>query len=751
MNVNKRSLGMLTAVLFLLCVPVCAALPQLSAQAAEFSGVYGDFTYAVSSAGTITVTGYSGSNEKLVIPSKIDRKAVTSIASGAVRASKVREVQLPDSIRTVEPRAFYFSYSITEVTVKGKNTLIGDEAFFNPSQITFVCAADSRAAAFARENGAKVLLNGGVSLAGAKVTLGKTSVCQSDASDKISVTVKLNGKTLKEGRDYTCFWPSVSERGTVGKKTVTIKAADYNPNNYTGSIKASYTVVPDSSKELGSTKKITASSIQLIWSTVDGASGYKIYRCDGTSKKYKLIKTIQKRSVSSYTDKGLKKDTRYRYRIVAWKKVNGKTYNSAGTNLEAYTESGKTVTVKSSKKVKIQTKNITLKEKVRTQNYDQQWARVSAVSDFIDSQGRYTIAYSGSKYVYISILNNASLKAAKTIKIKKRYDKVGAVAGGPDGNYYIVWGQESWKSGKVVLAVSKYNKNGKYVKSCLSYNTGDHMDTADPFHSGNCAVTFQGNVLVCSYARQMNNVHQSNDVFCVNIKTMTRDTSYSSYVSHSFDQKILARENGDVVFANLGDGGSTRGFALAESGLANRWSATPFHFYGNSGENFTNARLGGIAKVSTGIVLVGSSAPSMSEKFRKENQQLFIQIVSPVTQKSMLSGSRRKGSSCGSSRTDTGVKWLTNYKDASVTASAVAVMERQQILVLWEKESSAGTESYYMVLSPTGKILQKATRIGKISLNACEEIKYKNGCVYWTTANGKKTASVHKLYIGKFK
>ena len=32
MNVNKRSLGMLTAVLFLLCVPVCAALPQLSAQ-----------------------------------------------------------------------------------------------------------------------------------------------------------------------------------------------------------------------------------------------------------------------------------------------------------------------------------------------------------------------------------------------------------------------------------------------------------------------------------------------------------------------------------------------------------------------------------------------------------------------------------------------------------------------------------------------------------------------------------------------
>ena len=129
----------------------------------------------------------------------------------------------------------------------------------------------------------------------------------------------------------------------------------------------------------------------------------------------------------------------------------------------------------------------------------------------------------------------------------------------------------------------------------------------------------------------------------------------------------------------------------------------PFIFNGNSGENFTNARLGGIAKVSTGIVLVGSSAPSMSEKFRKENQQLFIQIVSPVTQKSMLSGSRRKGSSCGSSRTDTGVKWLTNYKDASVTASAVAVMERQQILVLWEKESSAGTESYYMVLSPHGE------------------------------------------------
>ncbi len=709
---------------------------------------YGNYEYKITDSGTAAITGYSGKEKALSIPSKIGQAAVSSIAPYAIASLDAERVTIPSSVRTVEANAFSRSYYIKQVTVEGKDTLFADSAFYFVQGITFVCASNSKAYIYARENKAKASLTDGIDLAKAKISLGKKTIVQNESDDmRVSVTVTVDGKKLQEGRDYTCTWPSYFEKNSVGEKKVTVTAVPYNDGYYTGSKTAAYQVIPMASKALYATKKITASSIQLTWSKVEGVSGYYLYRCGISSAKYKLVADISKQSKSSYTDKGLKKNTGYKYRLVPYQKANGKIYKAKATDLTAYTASGKAA-VNSKKKVKMKTRKISLKAAVNTDTYKQNWAQVSPVSDFFDAKGRYTIAYSDAKYVYIQILDNSTLKVTKTIKAKKRYSLVGAVAGGPDGNYYIVWGQRNWKSGGVVLDVSKYNAKGKFIKSCKLYNTGDNMDTADPFEAGNCAVAFQGNVLVCSYARQMNNVHQSNDVFCVNIKNMKEDSSYNSYVSHSFDQRVLPLANGDVMFADLGDA-FPRGFSLSESGTAHSWEAVPFHFYGESGDNYTNARLGGIGEVPTGIALVGSSAPSMAKKYEKENQQLFLQVISPVTGEPVFSGSKRKGTSCGNSCTDTGIKWLTKYKNASVRSSGMAVMENGQILAVWDKITGRKLESYYMVLSPTGATLRKATKIGDCKLNDCEEIKYQKGYIYWTTANGQKSATVHKLYVGK--
>lgn len=707
----------------------------------------GGYEYKVSASGTVTITDYEGEEEQLVIPSTLDGKPVVSIASYAVYCPNLMEVTIPDSIQNIEPNAFYYCYAINKVIIKGKDTLIGDSAFYGVSKITFVCSLSSNAYKFAKEHNAKISLIDGINLSNAKVTFLKKSIAQKNAYDQ-SVYVKLNGRTLKEGSDYTCSWPSYDERGNVGTKTVTLTAVTGNKYGYTGSKRASYDVVPNAPTQICTTKNISSSSIQITWTKVSGASGYVIYRSKGTSKNYKKIAVIQKGKTNTYTDRKLKKGSRYNYQVAAFQKVQGKMYDSIPISMTAYTNSKKQA-VQNSKPVKIKKRTIHLKAEALTGNYlnHDAYARVSGISDFFDSKGRYTIAYNSGKYVYISTLDNASLKIKKTLKIKKKHERVGSVSCGPDGNYYIVWGQRV-RRGKIVLAVSKYSKSGKFIKSCNFRNTGELFDTQEPFDAGNCAVTYQGNILVCSYARLMNNGHQSNGVVSVDIKTMKALKDYENYVSHSFDQRVLALSNGDVLFANLGDA-YPRGFDLEEVGNTHPWNACTFHFHGDSGLNWTEARLGGVGEVSSGIAMACVSAPSMNQNYKKENHQLFLQIVSPITKASILKGKKRKGTSCGKPYTDTGIQWLTNYKNASVVACNLVVMEKDRILILWEKETGNNIESYYMVLSASGKILQKATKIGNILLNECEEIKYRNGCVYWTTADGTKRATVYKLDIGK--
>lgn len=422
-------------------------------------------------------------------------------------------------------------------------------------------------------------------------------------------------------------------------------------------------------------------------------------------------------------------------------------------------------------------------------------ANVSAISDFIDYKNRYTVCYEGNNKMYITIMNE-NLKPVKTLEIPKKYPLFGGVIGDRDGNYYIAWGQQdnnwkwkedvssdlenekwdgvigqgymTWEGGVDTFAISKYTAEGNHVKTCPFKTTyypedNDSTETRVPFRAGNCAMAIQDDILICSYARLRYDGHQGSTVVCVNMESMTEYRGYIYHSSHSFDQRVLALKNGGALFASHSDGIPTRGFALSSIFILDEYSQNsydmlPFHFYGEWGDNYTNASLGDIGEASTGYVLVAASAKSMEKNFSEESQNIFMQIIDNNTHVpvSLKNGTTRSGICMGQETTDTGILWLTNYKDGTFAVNPkMAVDENERIIVMWEKVRKGNNDdefiqSYYMVISSTGEILQKATPMNKIQLCRFEEINYCQGYVYWSTADGtSKKITSHKMKIGE--
>ena len=425
---------------------------------------------------------------------------------------------------------------------------------------------------------------------------------------------------------------------------------------------------------------------------------------------------------------------------------------------------------------------VPLETRVRTSGGDSMYGLVSPISDFIDPNGIYTIAYASNKKVFISHINN-KLEISDTITIKKPMPKIGGVCCDKGGNFYIACGQEDKKKilgSMTTFAIYKYSPSGKQLGKCENtYKIKKKVNSATlvPFRSGNCVMTFQGNVLICSYAKKMYNGHQANEMFCVDTTTMKENRDYYSldtYVSHCFFQSVLVTEGvapcekGKVILADLGDG-YPRGIHISilektrviddETGLteeeASYTESIPFHFYGKIGDFFTHASLTGIGELDKGIALVGSSAKSMTANASKEGQQMFIQMLDITTGKPLLSASTRSGTCVGKKYTDTGIVWLTNYKNISVGGSAMTVIDKDKVLVMWEKLDKNGNfvSSYYSIVRSDGKILKNAIPMQNARINGTEELKYKDGYVTWIHSSRERNigsdATVYQMNVNK--
>ena len=128
MKLKKWLLGLVTFAAMVVICAVCAS-----------AETYGDYEYSVRDDGTVWITGYSGSAEKVDIPEKIDGKSVTRIGDEAFRFCRnLTSITIPDSVTVIGRIAFYFCTNLRSVTIPDNVTEIYEGAFFNCTSLKSV-------------------------------------------------------------------------------------------------------------------------------------------------------------------------------------------------------------------------------------------------------------------------------------------------------------------------------------------------------------------------------------------------------------------------------------------------------------------------------------------------------------------------------------------------------------------------------------------------------------------------------------
>ncbi|MDR0596706.1 MAG: fibronectin type III domain-containing protein [Clostridiales Family XIII bacterium] len=154
-------------------------------------------------------------------------------------------------------------------------------------------------------------------LAGAAVDVPQSAVWTGSQVRPARLAVKLGGKTLKEGVDYTV---SYGANVNIGKGTVTVTAKSAS---YKGSKGASFNILPKPVlfKKLTVGKKLLKVALAKA-AAAQKLSGCQIqYRVKGKAK-WSGTKNISAKKLS-YSIKSLKKGKRYEVRIRAYKIVDG--------------------------------------------------------------------------------------------------------------------------------------------------------------------------------------------------------------------------------------------------------------------------------------------------------------------------------------------------------------------------------------------------------------------------------------------
>ena len=149
------------------------------------------------------------------------------------------------------------------------------------------------------------------SLKKAVVTPGYTETVYNGKAKKPSVTVKLDGKTLKKGTDY-----SVSYKNNTNIGTATVKVTGIG--RYKGSASATFRIVPATPKLTANITKLGGISMRV--NSVKGVTGYEYCLTNKENGKKKTYKTGKKVNVVKKPVQG----ATYAIQVRAYKKLSNK-------------------------------------------------------------------------------------------------------------------------------------------------------------------------------------------------------------------------------------------------------------------------------------------------------------------------------------------------------------------------------------------------------------------------------------------
>lgn len=113
----------------------------------------GKFLYTITDSGAI-LTGYTGKDQTLVIPSSIDGYEIIAIADNAFDSPTIKEIVVPSGVEKIGWFAFSECYSLSSITLPDSVISIGYSAFpQRNSKFNIICSAESFAAKYAQSYG----------------------------------------------------------------------------------------------------------------------------------------------------------------------------------------------------------------------------------------------------------------------------------------------------------------------------------------------------------------------------------------------------------------------------------------------------------------------------------------------------------------------------------------------------------------------------------------------------------------------
>ena len=113
-------------------------LPLLALLLLPFVG-HAQLTYSTNTDNSVTITGYTGSNGMVMVPSTLAGLPVTGIGNWAFYATSVTNVLVPDSVTSIGDGAFFDCESLTNITIGSGVTNVGDWAFGFCASLTSIC------------------------------------------------------------------------------------------------------------------------------------------------------------------------------------------------------------------------------------------------------------------------------------------------------------------------------------------------------------------------------------------------------------------------------------------------------------------------------------------------------------------------------------------------------------------------------------------------------------------------------------
>ena len=295
-----------------------------------------------------------------------------------------------------------------------------------------------------------------------------------------SVTVKVAGRTLTSGTDYTV---SYSNNKNVGTSNVYV----YGKGNYSGSLSAKFDIVP--AKQQIQKLETKYKGFYIDWAQKGSATGYDVEYSVNANMSGAVSKHLTASKPDTLTVSGLAGNKTYYVRVRSYTNVNGKVYYGAWSDVKSIKTANNDITKASVSG--ISTKAFT--GKAITQN-----VTVKVGNTVLKNGTDYTVSYSNNKKVgkaTVKITGKGKYGGVitKTFKINPAKQEIQKLTAKSKA-FFIDWAQKGSATGyeiqyatnskftgakKVTITnnktdkttVSKLSANKKYYVRVRSYTT----------------------------------------------------------------------------------------------------------------------------------------------------------------------------------------------------------------------------------------------------------------------------------------